>query len=1005
MTPLSPHSAMMGPVPLELSTAGPFLGRDDELRRLLALVGVAADRQDVTAGAPAASAVLLSGDAGIGKTRLLGELRSRAEQAGWRVLTGHCLDLADQALPYLPFREAVARLEAEAPETVAKLVGAHPVLDRLLSGRQARAGEPAGIDQVDRADLFDAVRAMVADLADESRVLLVLEDVHWADRSTRDLLGYLLGRGVDAGVAIVASYRSDDLHRRHPLRATVAAWGRLPGVARLELGPLRDPDVARLVHLLHPAPLPEKEVHRVVTRAEGNAFFVEELVAAASMSHGALPEDLSRLLLVRVDQLDDAARELVRAASAAGRTVTHDLVSRVVDLDGPALEQAARSAVDANVLVPAGTDGYAFRHAMLGEAVYDDLLPGERVRIHASYVAALTSTGRDGAAAELARHARGAHDVDTALWASIRAGDEAAAVGGPDEALRHYLLALELAAGARSVDGEDQKHAAVDLATLTVKASAAATASGQVHQGEALLRDALDRPGSGDAPEGRARLLIAFARTARLTESGADVLAATNEALRLVPADPPSELWVRAAGAHVQALADRGRDEEAVRWAQEARTGSGGFGVSDVMADIDTALARLRERSDPDLSRSAFEQVIADAHDRGDAVELRGLHHLGSLLHQQGDLPGAFEVYRRGARRASELGQPWAPYGLEARTLASLVAYEQGDWATAARIVDVDGESPPTAAEAVLRAFGLYVAAGRGEHTALAALPQIKAAWDLDGLIGLVSAGAAIDLHGAAGELDEAIAIHDEIVRRLEEQWQPDFQARVRLSGLLLAHLAEAVARTPTGERDRLVCRGEELRRAAHRSLDRSRRGGWVGPEMQAWSDRVEAEWLRLRWLTGTDAPDESTLAGAWRHSVGAFERYPHVFERARSQTRLAAVLRAAGDVPGARVAADEARATAHRLGATPLLAELRRQGEAAVRTRIADGVAEALTPREVEILELVAQGRSNGEIGRQLFISPKTVSVHVSNVLAKLGVRGRTEAAAVARQRGLLRH
>jgi DNA-binding NarL/FixJ family response regulator len=174
-----------------------------------------------------------------------------------------------------------------------------------------------------------------------------------------------------------------------------------------------------------------------------------------------------------------------------------------------------------------------------------------------------------------------------------------------------------------------------------------------------------------------------------------------------------------------------------------------------------------------------------------------------------------------------------------------------------------------------------------------------------------------------------------------------------------------------------------------------------MGPEGVAWVARVRAEHLRLRWLTGADPPAEPELVEAWEASVAGFERFPHVFERARSQARLAAVLRACGDPARARELADDARASASRLGALPLLAELRALGTPGREPH--SRADEALTSREREVLALVAEGRSNREIAGRLFISAKTVSVHVSNILAKLAAAGRTEAVAVARRRGLL--
>ncbi len=189
-------------------------------------------------------------------------------------------------------------------------------------------------------------------------------------------------------MAIVASYRSDDLHRRHPLRRQVAEWSRLRGVERLQLGPLGDDQVRLLIASLSPSAIREKELSAIVRRAEGNAFFVEELVGAAAEPGSWVPDDLADVLLVRLDRLNEAARQVVRVASVAGRKVAHDLLVAASGLPAVELEEGLRQAVEMNLLVP-GDGSYSFRHALLGEAVYDDLLPGERVRLHAQYAEAL----------------------------------------------------------------------------------------------------------------------------------------------------------------------------------------------------------------------------------------------------------------------------------------------------------------------------------------------------------------------------------------------------------------------------------------------------------------------------------------------------------------------------------------------------------------------------------------------------------------------------------------
>jgi len=979
----------------------PIIGRADELRQLRSLLGLD--------GVPQAGSVLLDGDAGVGKTRLLMALRDEALAAGWRVVAGHCLDFGDSALPYLPFTEIFGRLATEVPAVIDSLAEEQPGVRRLLPGRRLLSDtDAAPSGPMERGDLFESVHAAFERLAGTEPLLLVVEDVHWADQSTREMLSFCFTRQFTRPVAIVASYRTDDLHRRHPLRATAAEWSRLPQVATLHLRPLSDPHVRTLVHSLHPAPMRESDVHAIVARAEGNAFFAEELVVASELGNRTLPWHLADLLLVRLDQFDEATRLVVRAAACAGRRVSHDLLADVVGLDATALDVALRSAVEGNVLVAVGPDGYAFRHALLAEAIYDDLLPGERVRLHTAYSTALRSGDVEGTAAELARHARAAHDVPTAIQSSIRAGDEAMSVGGPDEAAQHYEMALDLLAQGRPDDAEEP----TDIVQLTVKAAEAVTASGHPHRAVALVQDQLMHLPASAPPEDRARLLLALATAALLGDTDVDPLKTTSEALGLVPAEH-TPLRAQVLTLHARANADRQRDDDALAWAGEALTLGRELDLPQLVADVNTTLARLEQRAgDPEGSERALKTIVAQAREDGDVgAELRGLHHLGSLHHEAGQLPEALAVYQLAAHRATETGRPWAPHGFDARLIAGVTAYMIGDWQTALEVVDVSGQTPPPIAEAALATVVLAVKAGRGEvEGAGALLDQIRPWWDLDGMIAIHCGSAAIDLHGDKGDAAAAVAVHDDVVDAVIRLWQREtFQARVRLSALLLGQLAQHTTRATSADFEDLARRGAELAAAAVEAAERgTRRGRPMGPEGVAWVARVDAEHARLRWLTGVDAPDEQELVDGWLRASQAFERLGHVFETARSQARLAAVLRAIGRPADARAPADAARETAQRLGAAPLLAEVRALGAVgSTRGTTARGEAgrrdEALTPREQEILALVAQGRSNSEIGRRLFISAKTVSVHVSNILAKLRASSRTEAAAVARSKGLL--
>jgi DNA-binding CsgD family transcriptional regulator len=245
------------------------------------------------------------------------------------------------------------------------------------------------------------------------------------------------------------------------------------------------------------------------------------------------------------------------------------------------------------------------------------------------------------------------------------------------------------------------------------------------------------------------------------------------------------------------------------------------------------------------------------------------------------------------------------------------------------------------------------------------------------------------------------LSSYDDAVETLTRIWHPWFSARIRLAAVALGELARVMPQLATSDRSTYLEHAERLHSDGHTVLERymDPSESW-GPEGRAWFKRLDAEALRVQWLAGVEPPPLDVLVPAWEETVSLTGEFGDVYELARVRTVLAGIQRAAGDTSAARELGDLARTTAHELGANPLLEDLRAIGSAPTR---ATGASDSLTPREQEILGLVAEGRSNGEIGRQLFISTKTVSVHVSNILAKLGASGRTEAAAIARRRGLL--
>lgn len=524
----------------------PMVGRVTELASLLTSVDRALTGRGGT--------VLLSGDAGVGKTRLLDELTARSSERGVRVLTGHCLDLGDVGLPYLPFVDLLRPVAADLGLAAAS--SANPVLaplfarspessppvpptgdDRDLGSPLPHRAAPPPVED-GRLQFFESVATLLCELAGSGPLLLVLEDVHWADRSSRDLLRYLLARLADEPVAVVASYRADDLHRRHPLRPLLAELFRLPGVERLELSPLPDAEVGALVRRLATTPgsLPESVVEDVVTRAEGNAFYAEELLAAGL--HGeALPLALTDVLLARVERCSPAAQQVIRVAAVAGRRVRHELVAAVSGLDDGNLDAALAEAVHHYLLVVSDDRWYRFRHALLREAVLVDLLPGERVRLHAAIAAYLARSPDTGTAAERAHHARESNDLPGAFSASLAAAAAADDVGAPAEQLQHLETALALWSAVP--DAADR--AGSDQAGLLIETAAAARTVGQPHRAVALLRSALEVLAPDAPPEVRARIHYKLAEAMVRVEDDAGAYEESSAAMALVPPQPPSK--------------------------------------------------------------------------------------------------------------------------------------------------------------------------------------------------------------------------------------------------------------------------------------------------------------------------------------------------------------------------------------------------------------------------------------------------------------------------------
>ena len=983
-----------------------LVGRRQELSALTA----ALDRAGV--GKP--TGILLSGDAGVGKTRLINETVERAVAAGFTVLVGRCLDAAE-SLPYLPFTEIVGTLAVTHPE----LVTEHVALRHLLPGGWAAEQTNRDDRALGQLRVFDAVLSALDALSAAAPVLLVVEDLHWADRSSRDLLVFLLSRLMGQRLVVLTSYRADDLHRRHPLRPVLSELVRLPAVERLELAPLDAAQARDLVRQLADGSLSEELVRRVARRSEGNAFFAEELVSACS-EH--LPHGLAEVLMARIEGLPPLTQQVLRIASVAGRRVRHDRLAAVSALSDDELEQALRDAVTHHVLVPAPVkpgiagEAYLFRHALLREAIYNELLPGERSRLHARFAELLAHLPDEpGLAAELARHALAGHNLPLALSASVAAALDADRREAPAELLLHAERALELwdaVPDAATV----AKIAEVDLTKL---AAWAASITGDPERGIALTRQAMLLAEEAGDPAQMASIKRRYAmRLLELSGREQEAYEFATKALKLAEGTAPvgSIAWCHAILARSLCRLDRWPEAAAAAQAalEVAATAEHDKMAATARADALVSLAVTEERAaHPQRARELLAEAIPLARAGGNlGVELRALYNSGMSLLDEGRIDEAIEVFVGGEARATETGTTWSSYGLDLRVSHVIASFMRGQWDASESAAEIAGESVSATVASRLAAAGLLTAVGRGRLAAagkrVAELVDSNPADEqVILLLGQAAAESALWQHHPA----DAMRAVEASLRGLDAVY-PFQLGSIMLAAFGIAAQADLAASGAVSPATAAAA-GKALLELAGETADRGRpRAGRLGPEGRAWLERARAELSRL---TGPSPQLWAQVCAAFGYESGALDASPETVPEAVGYRQAYARLRRAEAVlattgPQAAVADDLrlAAAAAERLGAVPLAAAVRAMAERA-GVRLESGPAprtdatDPLTPREHSVLELVAGGLTNRQVGAELFISEKTVSVHLSRVMAKLGASSRTEAVTVAYARGLL--
>ncbi|SCL37908.1 Predicted ATPase [Micromonospora rhizosphaerae] len=945
-----------------------LVGRQPEVAALRDALGRA------RAGEP--TTVLVGGEAGVGKTRLLEEFGVLATDAGARVLVGQCLELGEAGLPFAPFAAALREvLRRDGPGVFegyeAEFARLLPELARVPAGVAAPTGLP--VTDTPRGYLFDLVADLFQRIATGQPLVLMIEDLHWADRSTRDLIGFLVRAARSARLLLICTYRTDELHRGHPLRPFLAELDRARGVERVELGRLdRDGTAAILADLLGGEPA-ARAVDDVHTRTQGNPFFIEELAAAGNpVGCAALPETLRDLLLARVDRLPEPAQRVLRIAAAGGTRFAHQLLAEVAGLPEHELEDALRSAVAAQLVVADPDGDYEFRHALVREAVHDELLPGEHARLHARYAAAieaqphLVAAGR--APAEIAHHWYAAHDHRRALVTARAAACAAAdryAYAEQSRLLERVLELWELVPDAADRLGMD--HLRVLEETLD-----AATTAGDYSRAVTLTRAALAEVDTDAEPLRAARLL---ARRGRLLAvlGKSDGAAELREAYRLAAGVPDGRERVGLL-ADIAAYLMKVDSEQAAPVAAEAIAAAEARGE-------DVALLRIallcRADKTPDLGLAELRRAEARGRAEGNAPALvSALVHLSDVLFELGRYAESEEAAAAGVTEARRVGisRSTGAYLLSnrAEALIALGRWDEADGACAeAARIDPPGVSGLhwLQLRAGLRLARAHPAADELVSRALAFLAR-PYLWPNHRLplheLRIEAALAADDKVEAVRAARTALA--DE---RLPEQPREGWP------------VLSAVARTAALVADADLA-AEVFTMAA------------------ALPVRYPAERAHAAQVTAILAAGGTALP-AWRAAVDGWRANGQPYPLGRALLGLAEAAAAAGERDTVASAVREAGEIADRLGARPLAEQA---ATLARRVGLRGGGRpgpDLLTSREQEVLRLVAEGHSNSRIAEQLFISPKTASVHVSRIIAKLDVSNRVEAAALAHRLGLL--
>lgn len=903
-----------------------LIGRDSELAAVRLVLDQARSGES--------GFVLLLGEAGIGKTRLLRAIAEEAMALGLRSLSGTAIE-SGTGLPFLPLMAPLQEATSD-PRVGDRATG---IVRGLVRGDQT--ADLTSANTADPSDAGAAARLVEAihDVLVRQPTALLLDDVQWADASTLTVLDYLAHRSRDVPLAVIVAARDDepDALRRSPITD-----GRRFGA--LQVRRLSESEVAAQITALVGAEPDRAVVRRIFDRAAGNPFFVEQIVAA---SDDELPADLRLLVRSRVDRLTRDTRAVVDALAIIGRVASHELIAAVAQQDlaitGAALDEA--QGVGIVVHDHAGTD---LRHPIYREVILDGIDRARSGALHRHAAEALEAAGDS--ATEVAGHWWLGDDQRRAWASALEAGAAAEAAMAYAEARLHLERALQR-----------WPADAPDRGPVALRAAHAAWVSGDAEAAARLVRDLpfdatssveiLTAQGSYQWDAGdRADSAASFQRVAdQLTES------------------TPPHLRARAYWGVGRARVGEGRFDEAADDATRSATiaADAGLAVEEAEAWMLFGMARAWAASLDGMQ--ALERAVVLAEAGGEPSTIGQAHQfLVDMLMLSGDLERALQVAQHGIGISDRLGVARV-HGSDLRGRAGIVLLELGRWDEASVILEpADPRAFPSLARALLATRRGSFDEARIALRAAAVGGAIGGPGALGGWLELAQA----ELAWTAGDPGAALRALNP-APFAPGAWALDVDARV---AWWLARLAPDPALS------------SERATTAARNTDSLLAQALVGD--------IEAE-------TALDA------TAAWSASAGAWATADRPYERGIARLREAQARFAVGDRMAAREALLDASAVAAGLRAAPLagmaddLARRARVTGRSVRRHEPD--PQELTKRELEVLRLVADGLTNPQIGERLFLSRKTVGIHVSRILDKLGAHTRGAAAAIARRDGLL--